>query len=161
MRKRLHLVAFPLAGITLIASWLIFFLFPPVDFHRVLFILGNVCVAFGVLLIVLAISTLRSRGDSSQGAEFTATSRVVRTGIYSIVRHPLYLGWLFMYPAVMILSLHWLVWVLGFIGMGCMVLIVIEGETQLLEKFGSDYRAYMQEVPRFNLLLGLWRNMRS
>jgi protein-S-isoprenylcysteine O-methyltransferase Ste14 len=154
-------IAFPLAGITLAACWLMFFLFPPDVFHQVFFILGNVCVAVGLLLIILAISTLRSRGASPQGDEFTATSRVVRTGIYSIVRHPLYLGWLLMYPAIMILSLNGLVWALGFVGMGCMVFIVIEGEAQLLEKFGPDYRAYMQEVPRFNLILGLWRKLKS
>jgi protein-S-isoprenylcysteine O-methyltransferase Ste14 len=161
MRRRVSLLTFPLAGITLVVCWLFFFLFPPEDLHLALFILANVCIGFGVLLIILAISTLRSRGGSAQGAEFTATSKVVRAGIYSIVRHPLYLGWLLMYPAVMILSLHWLVWVLGFAGMGCMVLIVIEAEAQLLEKFGADYRTYMQEVPRFNILLGLWRRMRS
>jgi protein-S-isoprenylcysteine O-methyltransferase Ste14 len=161
MKRRMYTIAFPLAGITLVACWLIFVLFPPAVLHQALFILGNVFVATGVLLIILAISTLRARGASAQGAEFTATSEVVRTGIYSIVRHPLYLGWLLMYPAVMILSLNGLVWGLGIVGIGCMVLIVIEGEAQLLEKFGADYQAYMQEVPRFNLILGLWRKLRN
>ena len=161
MNQRMSAIAFTLAGITLVACWLIFFLFPITAPNRVSFILGNACVAFGVLLIILAISTLRSRGASPQDAEFTATSRVVRTGIYSIVRHPLYLGWLFMYPAVMILALNWIVWILGAVGMGCMVIIVLHGEAQLLEKFGEDYRAYMQDVPRFNLILGLWRRFRN
>jgi protein-S-isoprenylcysteine O-methyltransferase Ste14 len=154
-------LAFSLAGITLVACWGIFFLFCPTAPTPIAFFLGNACVLVGVLLIILAISTLRARGSSPQSVEFTETSTVVNTGIYSIVRHPLYLGWLLMYPAVMILCPWWLVWALSLLGMGSMVLIVIEGEDRLLEKFGADYQIYMQEVPRFNLILGLWRKLRN
>ena len=161
MKQRLNTLAFSLAGITLIACWVIFFLFSPAAPTPIAFALGNACMLIGVLLIILAITTLRARGASPQGAEFTETSAVVKTGIYSIVRHPLYLGWLLLYPAVMILCPCWLVWVLGVVGMVSMVLIVIEGEDQLVKKFGADYQVYMQEVPRFNLILGLWRKLRN
>ena len=35
--------------------------------------------------------------------------------------------------------------------------IALKADQELIEKFGDDYKRYMQEVPRMNFLLGLIR----
>jgi len=115
----------------------------------------------GLLMMILAMSALRTRGMNQDKVDFTATTKIVKSGIYSIVRHPLYLGWLLMYPAAMLVSQHWLVLMLGVVGVLSMYVIVLEAEDQLIDKFGLEYQAYMQEVPRLNIILGLWCKLRS
>jgi protein-S-isoprenylcysteine O-methyltransferase Ste14 len=55
---------------------------------------------------------------------------------------------------------HWLFAVLGV--MGAIILHWSTGyeERRLTERFGSDYQAYMQRVPRMNLILGIIRSYR-
>jgi len=161
MKPRLNVIAFALASITLITCWLIFFLFLRTSPSQPLFIIGNVLIAIGLLLIILAMSALRTRGETQDKEDFTATTKIVKSRIYSIVRHPLYLGWLLMYPAAMLVSQHWLVLMLGVVGILSMYVIVLESEDRLIDKFGSEYQAYMQEVPRLNIILGLWCKLRS
>jgi protein-S-isoprenylcysteine O-methyltransferase Ste14 len=151
---------FLLAGSTLVVCWSLFVLF----FHRpvsqVLFILGNITVGVGVLLIVLAIGSLRKRGQLAAAQDFTATTQVVKRGIYSVVRHPLYLGWLLTYPAAMLVSQHWLIILVGVVGMGSMVQIVRRADRQLIAKFGAEYETYMEQVPQLNILLGIVRKLK-
>jgi protein-S-isoprenylcysteine O-methyltransferase Ste14 len=161
MKPRLSVIAFPLAGITLIACWLLFFLFLHTSPNQLLFITGNFFIAIGLLLIILAMSALRTQGMTKDKDDFTSTTTIVRSGIYSIVRHPLYLGWLLMYPSAMLVSQHWLIIILGVVGMLSMYAIAIEADDRLIDKFGSEYTAYIQEVPRFNIVLGLWCKLRS
>jgi steroid 5-alpha reductase family enzyme len=81
-------------------------------------------------------------------------------GIYAVVRHPLYLGWLLAYVALILLSQHWLTAIIGIPGMVCVYLISRQEDNRLVEKFGDDYKHYMQKVPRMNLLDGVIRLIR-
>jgi len=87
--------------------------------------------------------------------DWTETSVLVDTGIYSVIRHPLYLGWLLMYLAIIFWSQHWLTIIIGVIGMICVYLISRQEDQRLVEKFGDDYKDYMQKVPRMNFFSGI------
>jgi protein-S-isoprenylcysteine O-methyltransferase Ste14 len=152
---------FLLAGITLVLCWSLFVLFFHSPASQVLFILGNIIVGVGVLLIVLAMGTLRRRGRLAGAKDFTATTQVVKRGVYSVVRHPLYLGWLLTYPGAMLVSQHWLIIVVGVVGMGSLVQITRMADRQLIAKFGSEYEGYMEEVPRLNIILGIVRKLKG
>lgn len=134
-------------------------------FHKptsqVLFALGNVTVGTGVLLILLAMRTLRKRGRLEDQGDFTETTVVVKQGVYSVVRHPLYLGWLLGYPAAMLVSQHWLVVIVGLMGMMSMIQIIRRADGELIAKFGPEYEDYMREVPQLNIILGMARKFRS
>lgn len=151
---------FAIAGLTTVLCWALFVL----RFHnptsRVVFILGNAVVGTAVLLIVLAMSTLRRRGAPEAGQDFVATTAVVREGVYGVVRHPLYLGWLLTYPAVMMVSQHWLIVMLGTLGMASLVAIARAEDKELVVKFGSAYEEYMTQVPRLNIVGGMIRKLR-
>ena len=160
MKSRLSTLAFSIASITIVLCWLLFVL----SFHnpssQALFLVGNVIVGVGILLIILAMATLRRRGNLREGGDFTTTTVVVKRGVYSVVRHPLYLGWLLTYPAAMLVSQHWLIVILGALGVMSIDQITRMADEQLVEKFGADYEAYMQEVPRLNILLGIVQKLK-
>jgi protein-S-isoprenylcysteine O-methyltransferase Ste14 len=160
MKPRLSTLAFPIASITIVLCWLLIVLFFHNPTSQALFVVGDVIVGVGVLLIILAMATLRRKGDLQEGGDFTATTVVVKRGVYSVVRHPLYLGWLLTYPAAMLVSQHGLIVILGVLGIVSMDQITRMADEQLVERFGIDYETYMQEVPRLNILLGIVRKLK-
>ena len=83
---------------------------------------------------------------------------LIDKGIYAIVRHPLYLGWILsIFVATIFLHQHWLFVIIGIPGIASVYLISRQEEQTNIEKFGDDYRLYMQKVPRMNLLKGIIR----
>jgi len=68
-----------------------------------------------------------------------------------VVRHPLYLGWLLIYAAVIFFSQHWLVIILAATGIVFIYLICRNEDEDMIAKFGSDYEDYMKSVPSLNI----------
>jgi len=80
-------------------------------------------------------------------------TEVIRKGVFSIVRHPIYLGEILLYLGLLMLSMSLaaaLVWLLA---IGFMHYISRHEERLLLARFGKDYEQYMQEVPMWIPLL--------
>jgi len=88
---------------------------------------------------------------------------LLKSGPYGIVRHPGCLaGTVFFVtiPIILsgavpftILSAIATVEIIALHYYGC----VVEERTLDIPKWGDEYRKYMKEVPRFNLILGMWR----
>jgi len=121
---------------------------------------GWIIFAVGLILIFLPMFVFRSKGKVKKGKDWTKTSVLVDIGIYSVVRHPLYLGWLLMYLAIIFWSQHWLTAITGIPGMVCVYLISRQEDQRLVKKFGGDYKRYMRSVPRMNFLVGVIRLLR-
>jgi len=86
---------------------------------------------------------------------------LVDSGIYGVVRHSMYLGWILaIFIAPVFLHQHWLFVIIGIPGIASVYLISIQEERLNIERFGDDYRLYMENVPRMNLLLGIIRLLR-
>ena len=87
---------------------------------------------------------------------------LIKEGFYRIVRHPEYVFYLWLPILVSIVfSPLWHFTVLTIIG-DILVIIGIEvlakqEEAFNIRKWGDEYRQYMEEVPRFNFIQGLWR----
>lgn len=81
------------------------------------------------------------------------TSHLVTHGIYRFTRNPMYLGFACQLTAwtLWLSNLLALIWVWGFILYITRFQIVPE-ERLLAEKFGAEFKAYQQQVPRW-----LWR----
>ena len=79
-------------------------------------------------------------------------------GIYAVVRHPMYLGWvLALFVATIFLYQHWLFVIIGILGIASVYLISREEEYRNIEKFGDEYKRYMETVPRMNIIVGIIR----
>lgn len=123
-------------------------------------ILGLGLWVIGLVLIFLPMITLRRKGNVPEDNSYVETEVLVDSGIYAIVRHPQYLGWILMYPVVFLFNPRWEIAAVGITGMVCMFLVVKQEEEILIKKFGEQYVLYMQSVPRLNPFLGILRLMR-
>jgi len=101
---------------------------------------------------------LRRKGGVPQGESYVKTTRLVDSGIYAIVRHPQGgVAWLLINMGVMLVAQHWLIAVLGLASMPLVYLDAIKADQYAIEKFGDDYRRYMEKVPRVNFISGILR----
>jgi protein-S-isoprenylcysteine O-methyltransferase Ste14 len=98
---------------------------------------------------------LRRGGKPASGWEETTT--VTARGVYRVARHPMYFG-----TALFGVALALVLQSLAAAGLACAVIVFAYAASRLeekrnLEKFGDGYRSYVEEVPRWNIVLGLWR----
>lgn len=130
-------------------------------YYLPLFILGWIVWAIGMILVMMPIIMFPRRGGVPKGKTFVHTTRLVDTGVYGVVRHPQYLGGILaIFVTTFLLYPHWLFAVLGVPGAVILYWSTRYEESRLIERFGSDYQAYMQRVPRMNLILGIIRSYR-
>jgi protein-S-isoprenylcysteine O-methyltransferase Ste14 len=112
-----------------------------------------VSLYFGIAPIFI----FRKKGGVSQGESYMKTTRLVDTGLYAIVRHPQYVAGVLLSLSMMLLCQHWLVIALGLVSMVLVSLDIRGADQEGIEKFGDEYRDYIQRVPRANFLLGAMR----
>jgi protein-S-isoprenylcysteine O-methyltransferase Ste14 len=121
---------------------------------------GWILLVFSVVIIFLAGGEFRKKGGAPNGKSIVHTTVVVDSGIYAVVRHPQYLGFILFVFALVLMSQHWLSVFSGVLGSALFYKDVLREEQMSVEKFGDDYQLYMQEVPRMNFLLGILRLLR-
>ena len=74
---------------------------------------------------------------------------LVKSGVYRLVRHPMYLSFLLLGLAQMLLLPNWLAGACGLIGAGLFFAFrVLREERMMLESFGDEYRSYMAHTKR-------------
>lgn len=134
---------------------------PNPDIIKVLVYIGWIIWAFGMVLVMAPIIVFPRRGGVAKGKSFVHTTRLVGSGIYAVVRHPQYLGGILsIFVATPLLYQHWLFVVLGIPGVILVYLGARQEDKGLIEKFGEEYKHYMQSVPRMDILTGVIRLVR-
>ena len=114
-------------------------------------LLGDLLVALG-LFVDLLVFRENSYGGSS--IETVNDQKVISTGLYARVRHPMYVGVLIMVIGIPLALGSW--WGLAIIALTLPVLIWrILDEEKLLKKDLPGYREYAQKV-RYRLVPYLW-----
>jgi len=74
---------------------------------------------------------------------------LVKTGVYRLVRHPMYSSFFLLGLSQMLLLPNWLAGASGLIGAGLLfVFRVFREERMMLESFGDEYRSYMAGTKR-------------
>jgi protein-S-isoprenylcysteine O-methyltransferase Ste14 len=114
-------------------------------------VLGNVLVALG-LMIDLVVFRENSYGAST--IEKMEGQRVISTGPYALVRHPMYVGVLIMVVGVPLALGSW--WGLLFMLLNVPILVLrILDEEKMLGAELDGYTSYMGAVP-YRLVPGVW-----
>jgi protein-S-isoprenylcysteine O-methyltransferase Ste14 len=100
----------------------------------------------GIMLLVLA-GYLARTGLTIVFDEVRENPRVIRKGLFGVMRHPIYLSEILLYLGLLILSISLaaaLVWVCAIFFLHY---ISRYEERLLLERFGREYEQYRREVP--------------
>jgi protein-S-isoprenylcysteine O-methyltransferase Ste14 len=132
----------------------------PYGTHEGLLISWGVCIAISMIGVVIRAYTVgyAAKGTSGRNTKEGQVAETLNTtGIYSIVRNPLYLGNFFiMLGQVAFLGSAWclVVYMLSF--WLYYERIIMAEEDFLRKKFGSDYEAYALRTPAFIPNLALW-----
>lgn len=83
------------------------------------------------------------------GMNFEDTSHLVKSGIYGLIRHPLYLS-IFLFGAGVVFKEPGRIQIiLGFITLIAVYITARVEETEMTQKFGDEYRLYMNETKMF------------
>lgn len=100
----------------------------------------------GIIIIFLS-CYLAKTGLSIVFGEVREEACVIRKGVFNVVRHPIYLGEILFYLGLLVLNISLasvIVWIITIIFLHN---VSRHEERLLLERFGSDYKRYMAEVP--------------
>jgi protein-S-isoprenylcysteine O-methyltransferase Ste14 len=108
-------------------------------FHTVLIVTGFLVLAAGVLLRVVAFITLGS--NFSVAVKFSDRSRLVVSGIYRYIRHPLYLALILISSSGCFVFSCRYAWILFLLCLGGIILRIRKEET-LLGKQYPEYAEY-------------------
>jgi len=127
---------------------------PP--YNLIFVLLGMVSIGLGLLLMINTIFLFASRGNGTL-APWNPTHKLVVQGIYRYVRNPMISGALaiLLGEAVLFGSLFLFYWCLLFF-LGNAIYIPLFEERGLVDRFGSDYLTYKQNVPRWIPRLRPW-----
>lgn len=121
-------------------------------------------VASGMILGMLPVFEFRKKGGVGEGQSYIHTTKLVDTGIYSVVRHSQYVTFIMWAISGILLFQHWIVILLGVPITPLTYIDLVKEDKACVKRFGDDYKAYMKKVPRANFLLGLlrlWRRRRK
>ncbi len=112
---------------------------------------GDVLVALGVLTIGLV---FKENPFASATIEVGAGQKIISTGPYAIVRHPMYLGWLVTFSGIPLALGSW--WaLLLIIPVSLLIAWRLLDEEMFLAKNMPDYVAYRKKV-RYRLVPFVW-----
>jgi protein-S-isoprenylcysteine O-methyltransferase Ste14 len=104
----------------------------------------------GMASLLLFVSTHHALGRNWSGVlEIAEQHRLIESGPYKRVRHPMYTAIFGVAISNALLSANWLIAVAGIVSVTLMYLArVTDEERMLIEQFGDEYRAYMQRTGR-------------
>ena len=120
---------------------------------------GWIVLAISAVFGWLPIFTFRRKGGVEKKKSYIQTTKLVDSGIYGIVRHPQYLAGIFLSIALPLIAQHWIVAVFGAAAILIYYLDTFTEEKSCIDKFGDEYRLYMERVPRINFFLGIVRQL--
>lgn len=107
------------------------------------------CLQLGFLLAlsacVMQTGAAEFLGISGRTPEATKARRLITSGWYGLVRHPLYLFSILFLVSNPVISVRWLL--LTLVSTGYFIVGARIEEKRLREEFGSDYHTYQRTVP--------------
>ena len=119
-------------------------------------VVGAILLCLGLVLMVATIRLFVTVGQGTL-APWNPTQRLVVQGVYRHVRNPMIAGVFFVLlgEALLVASLPLFIWFTFFV-LGNAIYIPLAEEPGLVERFGDDYLAYRQNVPRWIPRLRPW-----
>ena len=132
------------------------------NFYRVsaLSYLGWTLMAVAIVVVGLSWYAVR-RQSLTEDREWLENTVLVDTGIYEVIRHPVYFSFIIYVVSLILISQHWLSIIFGVSIVGYLYWAMALEEWANVDKFGEEYVDYIGRVPRLNIVAGLGRYFRK
>jgi protein-S-isoprenylcysteine O-methyltransferase Ste14 len=113
-------------------------------------VLSYLGIAVDVVCLWMFHRTHRDLGENwSVSLDLRERHTLVTTGIYGLVRHPMYSGFWLMALAQVLLLPNWIAGPAGLVGFGILFFGRVRREEEMMiTAFGDEYRAYMGRTAR-------------
>ena len=99
------------------------------------------------VIILAGAGYLARAGLKTVFSEIRETPRVITKGVFSVVRHPIYLGSILTYLGLIVITLSLVSFIIWIIAIIFYYYISRHEEKMLLSRFGEEYEEYMKKVP--------------
>ena len=119
--------------------------------------IGYALYVTAAVLVIFSFIDLKRKGKPESGWERTTT--IIDSGVFRIVRHPLYLGAAIWAIGIILVIQSIPSTILGLVAIFCFWMASTGEDKFNIKKFGQEYQKYMVEVPRWNVFKGLGRNV--
>jgi protein-S-isoprenylcysteine O-methyltransferase Ste14 len=116
----------------------------PFSLHQ---IISWILLIFSAYVGLAGFLLLKRRGKST--GNFENTTILIKSGVYSLIRHPLYFSLFLLGTGVMMKDPDLPALILGVINLIAVYLTAMTEEKEMVEKFGEPYREYMKETKMF------------
>ncbi|MDD5765129.1 MAG: isoprenylcysteine carboxylmethyltransferase family protein [Candidatus Marinimicrobia bacterium] len=121
------------------------------DIPAGIIILTDILILIGYGLFFLV---MRENSYASRVVEVSVDQKVIKTGLYAIVRHPMYTSVILMWVLTpLALGSFWAF--LPALSIPLMIVIRIKNEEKVLTEELPGYREYLQEV-KYRIIPGIW-----
>ena len=116
--------------------------------RQALMLMGIVFIAIGIGFIVLARRELARFSQPTDPGH--PTSKVVRTGVFTVSRNPLYFGGVLLFSGIaLVVNILWSLAALLVSMIICHYILILPEEKYLAAKFGQEYQEYTASVRRW------------
>jgi protein-S-isoprenylcysteine O-methyltransferase Ste14 len=116
----------------------------PFSFHQ---IISWILMLFSIYAVVTGYLLLKRKGKPTRN--FENTSLLVKSGIYSYIRHPLYLSIFLLGTGIVLKDPAPLQVILGSINLVAVYITARIEENEMISKFGEEYKSYMTDTKMF------------
>lgn len=119
-------------------------------FHNplsILQIISWILLIVSLWAVITGYLLLKRKGDPT--INFENTSKLVKSGIYGYIRHPLYFSVFLLGTGIVLKDPGKIQIILGFVNLVAVYFTARIEEHEMIEKFGDEYRYYMKETKMF------------
>jgi protein-S-isoprenylcysteine O-methyltransferase Ste14 len=119
-------------------------------------ILGFALYAPAAIFVFGSMIELHRKGEAKDGDALSSygTTVVVDSGVFRVVRYPMWFGMIIWSIALMLVSQSIPSIVLGIVAVNLFRMAAIRETEFNIEKFGAPYREYIKRVPMWNVFKG-------
>lgn len=147
-----------LSGLLFLLQLLLLFYFDNYELNVIIFGLGWILLIPSFLLQTLSLRALSVYGHIPEGKSLVSTTMIVTKGVYGIIRHPLYVGYMLMSISLALISQSWFSGLCAVTIVPLVMILLRREEKTNLTKFLEQYTQYQKEVPPVNIFKGIWKH---
>jgi len=116
----------------------------PFSLHQ---IISWILLIFSAYFGLAGYFLLKKKGYSAEN--FENTTVLVKSGVYSLIRHPLYFSLILLGTATMMKDPAPITIILGAVNLVAVWFTALTEEQEMFDKFGEPYKEYMKETKMF------------